>query len=130
MKRVTGLGGIFFKARDPKALYEWYRRHLGIESAADGSGAMWRDADHPELSGFNVFAIFPHDTKYFGPGPSSFMLNFRVDNLAELLKALREEGVPVEDKVEEYDYGKFAWITDPEGNRVELWEPPKAVVSG
>ncbi len=128
MKRVTGLGGIFFKAKDPKALYEWYRKYLGIESAADGSGAMWRDADHPEIPGCNVFAIFPHDTQYFGPGPSPFMINFRVDNLTELLKTLRDEGVQVNDKVEEYDYGKFTWITDPEGNRVELWEPPKTGV--
>ena len=124
MKRVIGLGGIFFKAGDPKALYEWYRKHLGIESAP-GSGAMWRGVDQPESS-VNVFAIFPSDTKYFGPGPSPFMINFRVDNLHELVKALREEGVQVEGKVEESDYGNFAWITDPEGNRVELWEPPKA----
>jgi predicted enzyme related to lactoylglutathione lyase len=124
MKRVTGMGGIFFKAKDPKALYEWYRKHLGIDSA-DGTGAMWRDADHPEIPGCNVFSIFPHDTNYFAPSQSSFMLNFRVDNLHELLKALREEGVQVDDKVDEYDYGKFGWIMDPEGNRVELWEPPK-----
>jgi hypothetical protein len=85
MKRVIGLGGIFFKAKDPKALYEWYRKHLGIESNADGSGAMWRDADHPEIPGFNVFAIFPADTKYFAPSQSSFMMNFRVENLDGLL---------------------------------------------
>jgi len=128
MKRVTGLGGVFFKAKDPKALYEWYRKHLGIESAADGSGAMWRDADHPEIPGCNVFAIFPQTTNYFAPSESSFMINFRVDNLQELVKTLREEGVQV-DKVEEADYGKFAWIMDPEGNRVELWEPPKEEAS-
>ena len=101
MKRVIGLGGIFFKAKDPKALYEWYRQHLGIESAADGSGAMWRDADHPEVPGCNVWAIFPQETKYFAPSQSSFMINFRVENLDELLKALREEGVQVDPKVEE-----------------------------
>ena len=126
MKRVIGLGGIFFKAKDPQALYDWYRQHLGIESAADGSGAMWRDADHPKVPGVNVWAIFPQGTKYFDPSRSSFMINFRVENLDELLKALREEGVEVDAKVEEYDYGKFGWITDPEGNRVELWEPPKS----
>ena len=130
MKRVIGLGGIFFKAKDPKALYEWYRKHLGIESTPDGSGAMWRDADHPEIPGFNVWAIFPQETKYFAPSQSSFMINFRVENLDELLRALREEGVQVDPKVEEYEYGKFGWIMDPEGNRVELWEPPKAGVSG
>jgi catechol 2,3-dioxygenase-like lactoylglutathione lyase family enzyme len=126
MKRVTGVGGIFFKAKDPKALYEWYRVHLGIESNPDGSGAMWRDADHPEIPGLYVWSIFPHDTKYFGQGQQAFMVNFRVDNLDELLKALREEGVEIDPKVEAYDYGKFAWIVDPEGNRVELWEPPKS----
>ena len=125
MKRVIGLGGIFFKAKDPKTLYEWYRAHLGIESAADGSGAMWRDAEHPEIPGCNVWAIFPQQTKYFDPSASGFMLNFRVDDLDGLLAALREEGVQVDPKVEVYDYGKFGWIMDPEGNRVELWEPPK-----
>ncbi len=132
MKRVIGLGGIFFKAKDPKALYEWYRQHLGIESAP-GAGAKWRDADHPEVPGCNVWAIFPQETKYFGPSQSSFMINFRVENLDELLRLLREEGVEVDpkvDKVEESDYGKFAWVMDPEGNRVELWEPPKAGASG
>jgi predicted enzyme related to lactoylglutathione lyase len=123
MKRTTGIGGIFIKAKDPKALYEWYRQHLGVESAPDGSGIMWRDADHPEIPGCYTFAIFPNDTKYFGPTEPSFMINFRVDNLDELLKALRAEGVAVDDKVDVYDFGKFGWITDPEGNRIELWEP-------
>jgi predicted enzyme related to lactoylglutathione lyase len=129
MKRVIGLGGIFFKAKDPKTLYEWYRKHLGIESATDGSGAMWRDADHPEVPGCNVWAIFSQETKYLAPSQSSFMINFRVENLDDLLKALREEGVQVDPKVEG-EYGKFGWIMDPEGNRVELWEPPKAGAGG
>lgn len=124
MKRVIGLGGIFFKAHDPKALYEWYRKHLGIESSPE-AGAMWSSADEPEVPVTNILAIFPDTTKYLGTGPSPFMINFRVENLTELVKALREEGVQVDDKVEEHEYGKFGWITDPEGNRVELWEPPK-----
>ena len=119
------MGGIFFKAKDPKALYEWYRKHLGFEIAPDGSGAMWRDAGHPEIPGCNVFCIFPRETAYFAPSQSSFMVNFRVDNLNELLQALREEGVEVDPKVEDHEYGKFGWIMDPEGNRIELWEPPK-----
>ncbi len=123
MKRVVGIGGIFFKARDPKAMYEWYHKHLGIESSP-GAGAMWEGED-PEHPFFNLLSIFPADTKHFGPGPSQFMINFRVDNLTELVKALREEGVEV-DKFEEHEYGKFAWIVDLEGNRVELWEPPKS----
>ena len=121
MKRVIGLGGIFFKAKDPKALYDWYRKHLGIEGA-EGTGAIFRD----EVPAVNVWSIFPQDTKYFAPSQSSFMFNLRVDNLDELLKALREEGVQVDDKVERSsDYGNFGWVMDPEGNRVELWEPPK-----
>ena len=124
MKRVTGLGGIFFKAKDPKALYAWYGKHLGIEFAPDGSGAMWHGGGSEDQV-LNVLAFFPQDTKYFGTGPSPFMLNFRVDNLDELVKALREEGVQVDEKVERHEYGNFGWVTDPEGNRVELWEAPK-----
>jgi lactoylglutathione lyase len=125
MKRVTGLGGLFFKAKDPKAMYEWYGKHLGI-SSADGTGAMfnWREADDPEKTGMTVWSIFPQDTKYFNPSTAPFMMNFRVENLDALLKLLKEEGVTVDPKVEDYDYGKFAWIMDPEGNRIELWEPP------
>jgi predicted enzyme related to lactoylglutathione lyase len=127
MKRVTGLGGLFFKAKDPNVMYEWYEKHLGIQREPDGSGAMfhWRDAEQPEQTALTVWSIFPHDTKYFGTGPAPFMMNFRVDNMDDLLKALREEGVTIDPKVENSDYGKFAWIVDPEGNRIELWEPPK-----
>jgi predicted enzyme related to lactoylglutathione lyase len=126
MKRVTGLGGLFFKAKDPKAMYQWYEQHLGIKGTP-GSGAMfqWRDAEDPSKEGITVWSIFPENTKYFAPSSAPFMMNFCVDNLDELLKALREEGVSVDPKVEEHEYGKFAWITDPEGNRIELWEPPK-----
>jgi catechol 2,3-dioxygenase-like lactoylglutathione lyase family enzyme len=125
MRRVTGIGGLFFKAKDPKAMYDWYRKHLGIEGEPD-QGAMfhWRDAADPDKTGLTVWSIFPQTTKYFDPSPAPFMMNFRVDNLTELLKLLREEGVAIDPKVEEHEYGKFAWITDPEGNRIELWEPP------
>lgn len=126
MKRVTGVGGIFFKAKDPKALYEWYRKHLGIESAPDGTGAMWREGENPGEPAVTVWAIFPQDTKYLGSGSANFMINFRVDDLDGLLKTLREEGVQVDDKVDHHDYGNFGWITDLEGNRVELWEPRSA----
>jgi predicted enzyme related to lactoylglutathione lyase len=124
MKRVTGVGGIFFRAKDPKALYEWYRKHLGIESSPE-AGAMFSDADHLENPGFTIWAIFPESTEYFRSPDRRFMINFRVDDLERLLKALREEGVDVDEKMEAHEYGKFGWITDPEGNRVELWEPPK-----
>jgi len=127
MKRVTGLGGVLFKAKNPNTMYEWYEKYLGIKRGPDGSGALfhWRDAENPEETGLTVWSIFPQNTSYFGSGSSPFMLNFRVDNLEQLLSALRAEGVAVDPKVEEYDYGKFAWINDPEGNRIELWEPPK-----
>jgi predicted enzyme related to lactoylglutathione lyase len=127
MKRVTGLGGLFFKAKDPKAMYEWYETHLGIKREADGSGALfhWRDAAQPEQTGMTVWSIFPQSTEYFGPGPQPLMMNFLVDDLDALLAALREEDVTIDPKVEDYPYGKFAWIIDPEGNRIELWEPPK-----
>lgn len=123
MARVIGLGGVFFRAKDPKALYEWYRKHLGIESDPN-AGAMWSTADQPEVPITNVFAIFPQSTKYLGSDERQFMINFRVDDLETLFKTLREEGVQV-DRMEAHEYGKFGWITDPEGNRVELWEPPK-----
>ena len=128
MQRATGLGGIFFKAKDPNAMYAWYDKHLGIKREADGSGAMfhWRDANEPEKTGLTIWSIFPENTKYFDPSKAPFMLNYRVHDLHALLAALKAEGVAVDPKVEEADYGKFTWITDPEGNRIELWEPPRA----
>jgi predicted enzyme related to lactoylglutathione lyase len=115
MERVLGIGGIFFKARDPKALAAWYREHLGIPvdgvfaSAAAGEQAVW--------------SAFPADTSYFGSGPTPFMLNYRVRNLDALLAQLRAAGTLVDDRIEDHDYGRFGWATDPEGNRFELWEP-------
>ncbi len=125
MKRVTGIGGIFFKAENPKKLYEWYEKHLGIKSDPNAGGAMlhWREDENPERRGTTVWAIFKKDTQYFGPSGAPFMLNYRVDDLDGLLEALKAEGV--ESKREDSDYGRFAWVTDPEGNKIELWEPPK-----
>ena len=123
MKRVTGIGGIFFKSQDPKQLKDWYRQHLGIESDDYGATFQWRDENDPQQIGNTVWSPFPQDTKYFNPSTAPFMINYRVADLEGLLAALREEGVTVEDKIENYDYGRFAWITDPEGNRIELWEP-------
>ena len=122
MGRVVGLGGIFFKAKDPKAMYEWYRKHLGVEGEV-GTGAMWPGNDTSGNPAFNVWSIFPQDTKYLGSSSSPFMINFRVEGIEELLKTLREAGVQVDEKVDRSEYGTFGWITDPEGNRVELWEP-------
>ncbi len=126
MKRVTGIGGIFFKVPDPDKLRSWYRDHLGIESEAPGGCAFeWREADQPEQTGQTVWSVFPNDTKYFDPSSAPFMINYRVENLDLLLAQLRSEGVEVDEKIEEYEYGRFAWLMDPEGNKIELWEPAK-----
>ena len=125
MKRVTGIGGIFFKSDDPKRLYGWYEQHLGIKHDPGGAMFHWRDDEDSTKKGLTVWSIFPATTKYFGTSRSSFMLNYRVENLDELLKVLREEGVEIDPKREDSDYGRFAWIMDPDGNRIELWEPPK-----
>ena len=127
MKRVTGLGGIFFKAENPGRLYEWYEKHLGLAREPDGSAVIfhWRQDDEGAAPGMTVWSIFPAATRYFDPSQSSFMMNFRVDDPDALLELLRAEGVKIEEKREEHEYGKFAWIMDPEGNRIELWEPPK-----
>lgn len=118
MAKAVGVGGIFLKARDPKALSAWYATHLGIPQEG-GSLAF----DGPESAGMTVFAHFPQTTKYFGDGPQSFMLDLRVDDLDELLTALAAAGVRIDPHREEASYGKFAWIWDLEGNRVELWQP-------
>jgi len=127
MKRVTGIGGIFFKGKDQKKLSEWYAKHLGLKEDAEGQGVLlrWRDVENPERVGMTVWSVFKEDTKYFEPSHAPFMINYRVDDLDALLEALRAEGVQIDPKRENYDYGKFAWIIDPEGNRIELWEPPK-----
>jgi predicted enzyme related to lactoylglutathione lyase len=126
MRRVTGIGGIFFKAQDPEKLRGWYDQHLGI-TAADQESAVfaWRNANRENKVGHTVWALFPPETRYFDPGKSAFMINYRVENLEWLLEQLRREGVEVDERVEQYEYGKFGWVMDPEGNRIELWEPPK-----
>jgi catechol 2,3-dioxygenase-like lactoylglutathione lyase family enzyme len=125
MRRVTGIGGIFFKARDPDALREWYRRHLGIDIAEWGGAAFrWEDGRNPDGSGTTVWSIFDATTDYFSPGGASFMINYRVEDLEALLAALRTEGCDVDDRVERSEHGAFGWVTDPEGNRAELWQPP------
>jgi len=127
MKRVTGIGGVFFKAKDRKALLSWYRDHLGIEPEEYGGASFpWRDAEQPDRRGYTVWSLFEDDTRYFDPSPAPFMVNYRVENLALLLEQLRAEGVTVDERVEESEFGRFGWAMDPEGNRIELWEPPEA----
>jgi len=125
MKRVTGLGGVFFKAEDPKKMKDWYGKHLGLPVNEYGCTFEWidlnnKDAKEPAQTAWNPF---PKDTKYFQPSEKQFMFNYRVENLVELLKVLKEEGVQIVGEVQEYPYGKFGHILDPEGNKIELWEP-------
>jgi predicted enzyme related to lactoylglutathione lyase len=125
MERVRGIGGVFFKARDPKALLEWYRSHLGVQPAPDFTGAVfpWADQRSHDGVGSTTWAIFPSDTAYFGSGESRSMINYRVDDLDRMLEQLRSAEVEVDPRVEESEFGRFGWAVDPEGNRFELWQP-------
>lgn len=126
MKRVTGIGGIFFKAKDPAALREWYRVHLGIPVEEWGGAIFtWANPDNPGGIGSTVWSVFEHSSECFASCPASFVINYRVADLHALLAALRAEGCAVDDRVDDSEYGKFGWVTDPEGNRVELWQPPE-----
>ncbi|MGC1423281.1 MAG: VOC family protein [Terracidiphilus sp.] len=120
MAKAVGVGGVFLRASDPEKLSAWYAQHLGIPLQDGGSLAF----DGPSSLGMTVFAHFPESTKYFGEGSQQAMINFRVDNLDELLATLAAANVRIDANREDYAYGRFAWIWDPEGNRVELWEPP------
>ncbi|MGC2402838.1 MAG: VOC family protein [Acidobacteriaceae bacterium] len=120
MTRVTGVGGIFLRAADPAKLYEWYEQHLGLKRTDDGAFAFFSEGPRE----MTVLAFFPPDTTYFGPSQQRSMLNLRVDDLDGVLDKLRAAGAQIDPKREDYDYGRFGWFSDPEGNRVELWQPP------
>ena len=120
MEKVQGIGGVFLKTRDPKALAAWYCEHLGIAVEAGQTHGILMSTEAGEMT---VWSTFPQDTAYFGPGPAMCMLNYRVKNLDAMLAQLRAAGVNVDEKAQDYDYGRFGWATDPEGNRFELWEP-------
>lgn len=125
MKRVTGIGGIFFKSKDPKALGDWYRTHLGMDVQEWGGVAFsWASTDNPSGTGTTIWSPFKAESTYFAPSTSTFMVNYRVDDLHALLAQLRAEGCEVDTKVEESEFGKFGWVMDPDGNRLELWQPP------
>jgi predicted enzyme related to lactoylglutathione lyase len=127
VKRVTGIGGIFIKAKDPQRLRDWYQQHLGIDVETwGGTSFRWHTPDRPEPDGVTIWSVFPDTSSYFAPSTAGFMVNYRVADLHALIAALRAEGCAVDDKTEESEYGKFGWVMDPEGNRVELWEPPVA----
>ena len=126
MKRVTGIGGVFFKSKDPAALGAWYKKHLGIDVQSWGGAAFdWNTPDNPDGHGTTAWSLFAADSAHFAPSTAPFMINYRVHDLHALLAALRAEGVQVEDKIDESEYGKFGWILDPEGHKIELWQPPE-----
>ena len=125
MRRVTGIGGVFFKAKDPAAMRAWYQRHLGIDVQEWGGAVFsWADDEGRPVGGTTVWTIAEAGGDFFAPSEASFMVNYRVADLHELLGALRAEGCTVLDEVEDSEYGRFGWVIDPEGNKVELWEPP------
>ncbi len=123
MARVTGIGGVFLRARDPVALADWYSRHLGIPVAAEGQAVLsWAD-EIPVGTGMTIWSTFPADSLYIGRPAQQSMINYRVDNLDGMVDRLRAAGAAVDMHREDHSYGRFAWATDPEGNRFELWEP-------
>ncbi len=124
MIKVTGIGGVFIKAKDVKAITAWYEKHLGIEFGSNSYvDFKWENKNNPGVPGHSVFSFFKEDSTYFAPSDKGAMLNFRVKDLQELVTELEKSGVQLVGEVEEFEYGKFGWIIDPEGNKIELWEP-------
>lgn len=127
MEKVTGIGGIFFKCENTEKVKEWYGKHLGIPVESWGALFKWRSFDNPDERCTTSWGLFKQDTKYFDPSKQAYMINYRVKNLVALLEELKKEGVEQVGKIEEMEYGKFAWILDCEGNKIELWEPVDAI---
>ena len=123
MKRVTGIGGIFFKCKDPKKLKEWYQIHLGLNTNQYGTVFEWYQGADSSKKGFSQWSPFKETTKYFEPSTKEFMINYRVENLEAIIEELKKEGVTITDTLQIVDYGKFVHIMDIEGNKIELWEP-------
>lgn len=123
MKKVTGIGGIFFKCKDPNKLNEWYKTHLGFSTTPYGTNFEWRQDDDATKKGSTQWSPFAETTKYFEPSTKDFMINYRVEDLETLVDQLKVEGVTIVDNIEASDYGKFVHIMDLEGNKIELWEP-------
>ncbi|WP_316932881.1 VOC family protein [Chryseobacterium sp. BLS98] len=123
LKRVTGIGGIFFKCKDPKKMRDWYKDHLGLNTNEYGAVFEWYQGSDNSKKGFSQWSPFSEKTKYFQPSEKDFMINYRVQNLEKLVEQLKKENVTIVDKIETYEYGKFVHIMDMEGNKIELWEP-------
>ena len=131
MKRVVGIGGVFIKSKDPETLKVWYRTHLGMDIQDWGGMAFpWSTPENPNPNGTTIWTVFEESSEYFAPSKAQFMVNYRVEDLHALLDALKAEGCDVDTKTEESEYGKFGWVMDPDGNRVELWESPLGSVEG
>ena len=123
MKKVTGIGGIFFKCKDPNKIKEWYNTHLGLDAGPYGASFEWREAEDPSKKGLTQWNVNSETAKLYEPSTKDFMINYRVENLEALVEELRKENVTIVDKIETYDYGKFVHILDIEGNKIQLWEP-------
>ncbi len=123
LKRVTSIGGIFFKCKEPQKMREWYKTHLGLNTNQYGAVFEWRQATDSSKKGFSQWSLFSEKTKYFEPSTKEFMINYRVQNLEALVAELKKEGVTITDTIQTYDYGKFVHIMDMEENKIELWEP-------
>lgn len=123
MKKVTGIGGVFFKCKDPEKIKEWYSENLGLPTGPYGASFEWRQAEDPAKKGLTQWSPFEDSTKYFEPSTKEFMINYQVENLEELVKELKANNVVILDEMESYDYGKFIHVLDIEGNKIELWEP-------
>jgi len=128
-KKVTGIGGIFFKCEQPDKMRDWYNKNLGLVTNEYGSLFEFRKPDKPEEKAYLQWSTFAKDTKYFDPSKKEFMVNYRVENIEDLVNELKKNGVTVVDEIETYDYGKFVHILDPENNKIELWEPVDKVFS-
>ena len=123
MKRVTAIGGVFFKCQDTEKMKEWYSKHLGLDTDKYGTTFEWRQSADSTKKGFTVWSPFKEDTTYFDPSKKEYMINYRVENLEWLVEQLKKEGVTVVDAIENFEYGKFVHVLDVEGNKIELWEP-------
>ncbi|RLV60348.1 VOC family protein [Parashewanella curva] len=129
MKRVTGIGGVFIKSSNPEQLRAWYQKHLGIDIQSwGGTSFQWHDEKNPTPDGATVWSVFDNTSKYFEPSQAGFMVNYRVDDLFTLLDVLKSEGCNVMEATEVSEFGKFGWVIDPDGNKVELWQPPEGKV--
>lgn len=123
MKKVTGIGGVFFKCKDPKAMKEWYKKHLGVGTADYGATFEWKDIAESTKNGSTTWSVFSETSKTFDPSTKDFMINYTVADLEALVQELKKDGVTILDNIETYDYGKFVHILDPEGNKIQLWQP-------